>query len=199
MRNHLPCTSWSSWTPARSSSSCCWCRRCPDSPWWTRRTSAPATSLWGTPRCPWAEILFQKHGSSIFRQSSTLYVVSTWWNRLGSAVLPTENWLGSSMNHIQGWMTVWKCYCNALEKGCLSLRWNRTASNSATEASSAGSSVTRQSLTGHSGDQFNSYPSFWEYFSDSFRGQILCFNSKEIFMKTVLVRQVLTYAFQQFP
>ena len=35
------------------------------------------------------------------------------------AVLPTENWLASSMNHIQGRMTVWICYCHALEKGCL--------------------------------------------------------------------------------
>ena len=35
------------------------------------------------------------------------------------AVWPTENWLGSSMNHIQGWKAVWICYWHALEKGCL--------------------------------------------------------------------------------
>ena len=35
------------------------------------------------------------------------------------AVWPTENWLGSSMNHIQGWKAVWECYCHALEKICL--------------------------------------------------------------------------------
>ena len=48
----------------------------------------------------------------------TLYVVSLWWNRLGS-VLYMKNWLGSSMNQIQGRMTVWICYCQALETGCL--------------------------------------------------------------------------------
>ena len=34
-------------------------------------------------------------------------------------VRPTENWLGSSMNHIQVWMTVWGCCFRALEKECL--------------------------------------------------------------------------------
>ena len=36
------------------------------------------------------------------------------------AVWPTENWLGSSMNQVQGWKTVLICYCHALETGCLS-------------------------------------------------------------------------------
>ena len=35
------------------------------------------------------------------------------------AVWPTENWLGSSLNHMQGWMTVRECCRYALEKGCL--------------------------------------------------------------------------------
>ena len=39
------------------------------------------------------------------------------------AVWPTENWLDSSMNHILGWKIVWICYCLALEKRCLPLRW----------------------------------------------------------------------------
>ena len=30
-----------------------------------------------------------------------------------------ENWLGSSTNHMQGWMTVWECCRYALERGCL--------------------------------------------------------------------------------
>ena len=39
------------------------------------------------------------------------------------AVWPTENWIGSSMNHIQGCMTVWEsCRCrHALDKGYLML------------------------------------------------------------------------------
>ena len=35
------------------------------------------------------------------------------------AVWPTENWLGSSMNHIQGWTTVRESYSRALEQGPL--------------------------------------------------------------------------------
>ena len=35
------------------------------------------------------------------------------------AVWPTVIWLESSMNHIQGWMSVWIWYSHALEKGCL--------------------------------------------------------------------------------
>ena len=41
------------------------------------------------------------------------------------AVWPTENWLGSSMNHIQGWMTVWECCCPDKENGCLSTTTTR--------------------------------------------------------------------------
>ena len=37
-------------------------------------------------------------------------------------VWPTENWLGSSMNHIQGWTTVRESYSRALEQGSLDYR-----------------------------------------------------------------------------
>ena len=36
-------------------------------------------------------------------------------------VLPTENWLGSSLNQIQGWTTVRESYSRALEQGPLVL------------------------------------------------------------------------------
>ena len=53
------------------------------------------------------DIFFLKHERSIFRQSSNpVYVFSiVEQGRLG-VVWPTENWLGSSMKHIQGWKTV---------------------------------------------------------------------------------------------
>ena len=35
------------------------------------------------------------------------------------AVWLMENWHGYSLNHIQGWVTVWGGCCHALEKGCL--------------------------------------------------------------------------------
>ena len=35
------------------------------------------------------------------------------------AIWTTENLLGSSMNHLQGWMTVWECYCHGIEIRCL--------------------------------------------------------------------------------
>ena len=36
-------------------------------------------------------------------------------------VLPTENWLGSSLNQIQGWTTVRESYSRAFEQGPLGL------------------------------------------------------------------------------
>ena len=59
------------------------------------------------------DILFLKHASRILRRHPNLNVVSPWWNRLGSVLL------GSSMNHIQGWMIVWECCRHALEQGTL--------------------------------------------------------------------------------
>ena len=65
-------------------------------------------------------ILFLKHHSSIFRQSSKHVCGFSMMEKVRlCAVWHTENWLSSSMNHIQGWITVWECYCHALEKGCL--------------------------------------------------------------------------------
>ena len=56
----------------------------------------------------------------IFRQSSKPVCGFSMMEQVRlCAVWPTESWIGSSMNHIQGWMPVWICYCHALEKGCL--------------------------------------------------------------------------------
>ena len=41
-----------------------------------------------------------------------------WWIP-SPTVGPMENWLGSSVNHMQVWRTVWGCCCHAFEKGCL--------------------------------------------------------------------------------
>ena len=74
-------------------------------------------ALWG-----WADILFLKHTSSIFRQSSNPVCGSSIMEQVRlCTVWPMDNWLGSSMNHIQGWMTVWESCCHASEKGCLRL------------------------------------------------------------------------------
>ena len=43
------------------------------------------------------------------------------------AVWPRENWLGSSLNQIQGWTPVQEFYSRALEQGSL-LSWARAAS-----------------------------------------------------------------------
>ena len=75
--------------------------------------------------CHWSrmfrsDIRFLKHRSSIFRQSSNpVFGFSMMEQVRLCAVWPTEKWLGSSMIHIQGWKTVWICYCHALEQGCL--------------------------------------------------------------------------------
>ena len=65
-----------------------------------------------------------KHGSSILRQSSNrvcgfsmMEQVRLW------GVWPTENCIGFSMNHIQGWMTVWEFYSHALDKRRLDSEW----------------------------------------------------------------------------
>ena len=68
------------------------------------------------------DIIFLKHDCSIFRQSfnpvcgfSMMKQVRLW------TVLPMENWLGFSMNHIQGWMNVWICYWHHHHIECLVL------------------------------------------------------------------------------
>ena len=69
---------------------------------------------------PDADILFLKHCSSIFRQSSHPESGFSMMEQVRlCAVWPTDNLLCSSINHIlvlQGWMTVWICCCNALEE-----------------------------------------------------------------------------------
>ena len=56
---------------------------------------------------PQADILFLKQDSSIFRQSSNPVCGFSVLEQVRlCAVWPTENWLGYSMNHIQGWKTV---------------------------------------------------------------------------------------------
>ena len=68
----------------------------------------------------WSDFLFLKHACSILRQSSNPVCGFSMMERVRlCAVWPTENWLGSSMNHIQGWMIVLECCRHALEKGCL--------------------------------------------------------------------------------
>ena len=67
-----------------------------------------------------ADILSLKPDSSIFRQSFNPVCGFSMMEHVRlCAVYPTENWLGSSVNHIRGWETVWICWCHALEKGCL--------------------------------------------------------------------------------
>ena len=68
----------------------------------------------------WPEISSEEHESSIFRQSSNPVSGFSMMEHVRfCAAWPTENWLGSSMNHIQGWKTVWECCRHALEKWCL--------------------------------------------------------------------------------
>ena len=52
-----------------------------------------------------SDILFLKHASSIFRQSSNPVCGFSMMEQVKlCAVWPTENWLSSSMNDIQGWI-----------------------------------------------------------------------------------------------
>ena len=61
-----------------------------------------------------ADILFLKHDSSIFRQSSNPVCGFSMMEQVRlCAVWPRDNWFGSSMNHLWGWKTVWICYCHA--------------------------------------------------------------------------------------
>ena len=70
-----------------------------------------------------ADILFLKHACSILRQSSNPVCGFSMMEQVRlCAVWPTENWLGSSRNHIQFCMTVWETCRHALEKGCLTAR-----------------------------------------------------------------------------
>ena len=70
----------------------------------------------------WPEISSEEHESSIFRQSSNPVSGFSMMEHVRfCAAWPTENWLGSSMNHIQGWNTVWICYWHARQNRSLLL------------------------------------------------------------------------------
>ena len=61
-----------------------------------------------------------KHGSRILRHSSNPECGYSMMEQVRLCdVLPTENWLGSSLYHKQGWTTVWESYSRALEQGPL--------------------------------------------------------------------------------
>ena len=67
-----------------------------------------------------AEFLALKHESRILGHSSNpVCGVSMMEQVRLSAVWPMENWLGSSLNQIQGWTTVRESYFRALEQGSL--------------------------------------------------------------------------------
>ena len=68
----------------------------------------------------WAEFLALKHERRILGHSSNPVcgISMTEQVRL-CAVWPTDNWLGSSLNQIQGWTTVRESYSRALEQGPL--------------------------------------------------------------------------------
>ena len=55
---------------------------------------------------PVSDILFLKHDSSIFRKSYNPVWGFSMMAQFLCAVWPMENWLGSSMNHMQGWKIV---------------------------------------------------------------------------------------------
>ena len=77
-----------------------------------RRVQRRKSSWHNTPR---TGVFFLKHGSSILRQSYNPVCGFSMMDQVRPCtVCPIENWLGSSINHIQCWMAVWKCYAHAL-------------------------------------------------------------------------------------
>ena len=65
-----------------------------------------------------AEFLALNHESSIFRQSSNPVCGFSMMEQVRlCSVWPTENWLGASLNQIQGWTTVQESYSRALDQG----------------------------------------------------------------------------------
>ena len=68
------------------------------------------------------EFLALKHESRILGHSSNPVCGFSMMEQVRlCAVWPMENWLGSSLNHIQGWTTVRVFYSRALEQGYLPL------------------------------------------------------------------------------
>ena len=67
-----------------------------------------------------AEFLALKHESRILGHSSNPSCGFSMMEQVRlCAVWPMENWLGSSLNQIQGWLTVQVSYSRALEQGPL--------------------------------------------------------------------------------
>ena len=78
------------------------------------------TMKFGTRERGRGDILFLNHESRILGHSSNpVCVFSTVEKVRQCGVWPTENWLSSSMNQIQGWTTVRESYSRALEQGPL--------------------------------------------------------------------------------
>ena len=66
------------------------------------------------------DILFLNHDCSILRQSSNPVCGFSMMGQVRPcAVWPMENWLGSSLNWIQAWITLRESYSRALEQGPL--------------------------------------------------------------------------------
>ena len=66
------------------------------------------------------EFLALKHESRILRDSSNPVCGFSMMEQARlCAVWPIENWLGSSLNQIQGWTTVRESYSCALDQGSL--------------------------------------------------------------------------------
>jgi len=118
--------------------------------------------------CEWeANILFLKQDSSTFRQSSNPACGFSAMKHVRlCAIWP----IGSSMNHIQGWKTVWMCYCHALEKRCLEggewwrgVGWDEAAAEEeeGMRGRAASSDETRQGDGQHSPHQTNCCSSFF--------------------------------------
>ena len=72
------------------------------------------------------EFLALKHERRILGQSSNPVCGFSMMEQVRlCTVWPMENWLGSSLNQIQGWTTVWESYSRALEEGPLHTRRRR--------------------------------------------------------------------------
>ena len=71
-----------------------------------------------------AEFLALNHESSILEHSSNHLCGFSMMEQVRlCAVWPMENWLGSSLNKIQGWTTVRESYSRALEQGPLGFQF----------------------------------------------------------------------------
>ena len=90
---------------------------------WNTKLAARRRQRWSGDRgISWvhrmrAEFLALKHESRILGHSSNPVCIFSMTEQVRlTAVWPTENWLGSSLNQIQGWTTVWESYSRYLEQ-----------------------------------------------------------------------------------